>query len=232
LSRDRNAPFHLGERSAGEKNMSALESITDYPISDFVRLHSRPRASERLGTGHVKGTILAAHVQWVKENRSADEYIRFWDQLAREARVSIGMVLPVKWYDFGHLMAIDHAILNLFGGGSTSILRDLGRHSARVNLGGAYKAYIRPSIHDFFLSSARLHSQFQDFGVAAYAARNDSSGIMTHSRYDSFSPLYCASATGFYQEAIVLHGGANVTVTEAMCQCRGDRTCSFVMRWS
>lgn len=211
--------------------MSAIEPIIE-PISDFVRLHSRPRPSEFIGTGRVKGTILAAHVQWVKEHQSADEYIGFWDALPREARTAIGMVLPVKWYDFGHLMAIDHAILDLFGAGSMSILRELGRHSARVNLGGVYKAYTRPSIHDFFLSSARLHSQFQDFGISSYAARNDSSGIMTHSRYSSYSPLYCASAAGFYQEAIVLHGGVNVTVTEAMCQCRGDRTCSFVMRWS
>src|SRR5512140_1416272 len=118
--------------------MSAIEQS-----SDFLQFVARPRATAFLGTGRVKGTILSAHVQWVKENRSADEYIRFWDQLTREARTTIGMVLPVKWYEFGHLMAIDHAILSLFGGGSTSILRELGRHSARVNLGGAYKAYIR-----------------------------------------------------------------------------------------
>lgn len=190
------------------------------------------RTSEFLGTGRVKGTMLAAHVQWVKENRSTAEYVRFWDSLPREVRTAIGMVLPVKWYDFAHLMAIDRSIVDLFGSESKSLLRELGVHSARVNLGGAYKAFTRPGIHDFFTSSARLHSQFQDFGDAVYAARSDSSGAMTHRHYTSYSPLYCESAAGYYQEAVVLHGGNNVTVNEAECQCRGDGACVFVMRWS
>lgn len=192
---------------------------------------ARPRAEEFIGTGRVKGTIVAAHVHWVKQHRSADEYLRFWDAVARDTRTEIGMVLPVKWYDFAHLMAVDHSIADLFGDGSNSIVRDLGVHSARVNLGGAYKAFKRSSIHEFFAASVRLHSQFQDFGDVAYSARNETSGIIAHSKYTSYSPLFCASAIGFYEEAITLHGGSNVVVTEATCQCRGDRTCSFVMRW-
>ncbi len=189
------------------------------------------RTTEFLGTGHVKGTMLAAHVQWVKENRSALEYVRFWDSLPREVRTSIGMVLPVKWYDFAHLIAIDHSIVELFGSGSKTVLRDLGIYSARVNLGGTYKAYTRAGIQEFFTGAARLHSQFQDFGDAVYAARSATSGAMTHRNYSSYSPLYCESAAGYYQEAIVLHGGKDVAIYEAECQCRGDKGCVFVMRW-
>jgi hypothetical protein len=190
------------------------------------------RATEFISTGRVKGTMLSAHVQWVREHRSAAEYVRLWDSLPREVRMSIGMVLPVKWYEFAHLMALDHAIVDLFGSGSKSLLRDLGAYSARVNLTGAYKAYDRPGVHDFFASSARLHSQFQDFGDASYATRSANSGVMTHRNYSSYSPLYCESAAGYYQESVVLHGGKDVTVNEAECQCRGDGACVFVMRWS
>src|SRR5512140_1020462 len=161
--------------------MSAIEQS-----SDFLQFVARPRATAFLGTGRVKGTILAAHVQWVKENRSADEYVRFWDVLPRETRTAIGMVLPVKWYEFAHLVAMDHAIVDLFGNGSIGILREVGRHSARFNLGGAYKAYTRPSIHEFFASAARLHAQYQDFGTVSYSQRNGTSGIMTHSLYTSY----------------------------------------------
>jgi hypothetical protein len=190
------------------------------------------RASEFLGTGRVKGTMLAAHVKWVRDKSSATEYVDFWDLLPRDVRRSIGMVLPVKWYDFSNLMAIDHAIVEIFGSRSKSVLRELGAYSAQVNLEGAYKAFTRPGIHEFFTASARLHSQFQDFGDAAYAARGATSGAMTHRHYTSYSPLYCESAAGYYQEAVVLHGGNGVTVNEAECQCRGDGACVFVMRWS
>lgn len=193
---------------------------------------ARPAATEFLAGGRVKGTIVAAHVQWVKQNRTADEYIRFWEAIPRETRNAIGMVLPVKWYEFAHLIAIDHAIVDLFGHGSNSILREIGAQSARMNLSGAYKAFTRDSIHEFFANAARLHSQFQDFGVAMYSSKsNSTAGIMMITGYVSHSPLYCASAIGFYEEAIKIHGGQNVIVTEAQCQCRGDRACSFVMRW-
>lgn len=190
------------------------------------------RASEFLSTGKIKGTILAAHVQWVKENGTSAEYVRVWEKLPREARLAIGLVLPVKWYDFAHLIALDHAIADQFGGGSSAILRDLGAYSARVNLAGAYKAYNRSNVHDFFATAARLHPQFQDFGNVSYLVRSDNSGVMTHRNYVSYSPLYCESAAGYYQEAVKLHGGRAVSVTEPECQCRGDAACVFVMRWA
>ncbi len=188
-------------------------------------------ASEFIATGRIKGTILSAHVQWVRDNHPMADYTRFWESLPRQVRLAIGMVLPVKWYEFAHLMALDHAIVDCFGGGSTAVLRELGAYSARVNLGGAYKAYDRAGVHDFFATAARLHPQFMDFGSASYSPRGATSGTMTHRGYTSYSPLFCESAFGYYRESVVLHGGADVSVYEAECQCRGDAGCVFVMRW-
>lgn len=56
-------------------------------------------------------------------------------------------------------------------------------------------------------------------------------GRMIHSCYTSYSPLYCASAIGFYRECIHLHGGTKIEVWESACQCRGDASCTFDWTW-
>ena len=42
--------------------------------------------------------------------------------------------------------------------------------------------------------------------------------------YPVYSPIYCASAVGFYLESILRHGGTDPTVVETKCQTLGDQT--------
>ena len=127
------------------------------------------------------------------------------------------------------VVTLDRAMAQQFG---NSILKDLGRFSAKINLETTYRLYKREDIHEFFRRSAGLHSQFQDFGTVEYERSNDHGGRMIHGGYACFSPTYCSSAIGYYEEALRIHGGRNVIVTESSCQCAGDASCTFVLRWS
>ena len=67
--------------------------------------------------------------------------------------------------------------------------------------------------------------------IVEYEQTGSTSVKMKHSGYDWFSPLFCESALGSYSAAVALHGVVHPTVLETSCQCRGEQTCTFVIRW-
>lgn len=188
--------------------------------------------NERQAGGHVKGSMLRAHLDWVRDHTSREETIEFYAALPDGVRRQVSTVLAASWYEFTTLIEIDRAILTLFGNGDPRFLERLGAFSAEVNLAGVYRFFRRDGVHDFFRRSALLHDQFQDFGTAEYAEESGTSGTMRHREYPSFSPLFCASAIGYYRECVQLHGGRTVEVAETECQCAGDEACTFEIRWT
>lgn len=179
--------------------------------------------------GHIKGGMLRAHLDWVRRTHGDPAAAQLVRSLPADVAQEIHSVLPSTWCSFGSLVALDRAIAQQYG---HNVLKDLGRFSARINLDTTYRLYKRTDIHEFFKKSAALHSQFQDFGTAMYEQNGEHGGRMIHGGYPCFSPAFCASAIGYYEEALRIHNGRNVIVSESGCQCAGDASCTFVMRWS
>ncbi len=191
------------------------------------------RDLERLEGGRLKGGILRSHIRWIRDHRSPSEERQLWASLPPDIGTSLsGAVLVGEWYPFAWLVALDRAIAKQFGQGDPAFLRELGRYSARINVSTTYRAFDRKAAHDFFANSALLHRQFQDFGSARYERTGETSGRMIHEAYPCFSPVFCESAIGYYEECILTHGGQTPTVVETECQCAGGRTCSFQMQWA
>src|SRR5574340_749998 len=116
--------------------------------------------SEVLDGGKVKGGMLAAHVQWLTERMGKDAVGRLATLVSSETAALIPRsLLPISWYPFRTIIAVDRAIAQVVGGAPQEVAADLGRHSARVNLGGSYHHYTRPDPHAFFEAAARLHGQ-------------------------------------------------------------------------
>ncbi len=190
-----------------------------------------PLPGEHLAGGRVKGSMIRAHLDWVRDHAAREETIELFEALPGVVRQQVSTVLAASWYDFSTLIAVDRTILALFGNDDVRFLEQLGAWSARSNLAGVYKIFRREHLHDFFRRAAVLHRQFQDFGTAEYVELAPSAGVMHHRGYTSYSPLYCASAIGFYRECVTLHGGSEVEVTETECQCSGAAACTFAMAW-
>lgn len=188
---------------------------------------------EVLEDGRVKGGMVAAHMRWVADHSSPEEMQRFQAALPPAVRDAVNSeIVPTNWYDFRQLIAVDRAIVDVFAGGEAVKLRDLGAYSARLNLSSLFHGHDTPSsIHEFLEKGTHFHSDFQDFGDAQYVRTGQHSGRVIHSNYSSFSPLYCESALGYYREAITLHGGTDAQAIETECQCRGDKSCTFVVKW-
>jgi hypothetical protein len=172
--------------------------------------------------------MVRAHVDWVRDHRDRNEVIEFFESIPSTMRT----VLAASWYPFEHVVKLDRVIMNRFGHGEPVFLQELGAYSARQTLTGVHRSFQRSGVHELFHRSALLHDRFQDFGTAEYRGLAELEGQMIHRGYSSYSPLYCASAIGFYRECIRLHGGMNVHVWESRCQCRGDDACVFEFAWA
>ena len=60
----------------------------------------------------------------------------------------------------------------------------------------------------------------------------ENAGRITHRNYTSFSPTYCESACGYYEEVMKMHGAARHAVDHPKCLGRGAQECIFELRWS
>lgn len=186
-----------------------------------------PGVHEVLAGGRVLAAVAAAHLQWVRDYHGDDAVKElFWrldDDLARELAGDDG------WVSFESVVALDRAIEHKFGRGRRGFFRELGRYSAHLNL--PVSPLRGAAVHDFFHRSTLLHARFQDFGGASYEELDLTRGRMTLSGLRCFSPVWCASAIGYYEQALVIQNAIPVRVDEVSCCCRGDLECTFELEW-
>ncbi|HLG15584.1 MAG TPA: hypothetical protein VJH03_13950 [Blastocatellia bacterium] len=187
---------------------------------------------EKLGNkAAVKGTMLKAHLSWAREY-VGENLSSLRPHLDQESfTYVITPVLSMSWVPFHCLIKIDWAIANVIGGQPERVFRELGRRSASLNLGGIYKYFISDEPHRFF-DQMTVHNAFQNFGQPVYERVGERSGRVRLGQYSEYSPAFCISGAGFYEEALrIMKAPGPVAVTETSCQCAGDEVCCFDLKW-
>ena len=194
-------------------------------VAEIVRA-----AAEQTEGGRVHSSVAAAHIQWVR-NYHGDAAVR---ELFRMLDADVARELGSEggWMSFASLVALDQTIERKFGRGRGGFLRELGRYSAHLNLRAARVHLRGAAVHDFFHSSALLHARFQDFGTVLYEELGLTHGRMSHVDASCFSPVWCASTIGYYEQALVMQDAVPVRVEEVACRCNGDATCVFELQWA
>jgi uncharacterized protein (TIGR02265 family) len=187
---------------------------------------------ERLtGKALIKGTMLQAHLGWAQ--KQLGDVSRLRAQVRSECAEHVNAItLATTWVPFRCLIDIDRAIAAAVGGSSDGVFRDLGAHSATMNLGGVYKSFISSEPHRVFTQMGQLHRHFQDFGEWRYEQAGNASGRITLRDYIEYSPVYCTSALGYFEAALkMMHAPGPIIVREKACQCAGDLQCEFELMW-
>jgi len=140
---------------------------------------------------------------------------------------------PEAWYPFASIVVLDRAIAARFADSvdETALYEDLGRFSARLNLSMRFAQWPAEDHHRFFDETTRFHHELQDFGHARYRRRGATNGVMTLSEYRCFSRVYCASAAGWYEQCLVLHGAIRPAGRRGALPCFGDDACVFALKW-
>lgn len=188
---------------------------------------------EKLGDkAAVKATMLLAHLEWAKTHLP-DLAKALEPHLEGECAVFVNApVLATAWVPLRCLVAIDRAIARVSGAPADQTYRDLGRHSATLNLSGVYRSYVAGEPHAFFEKVSQLHGRFQNFGRARYERLGERSGRTTLEGYDEYSPVFCAGSLGYCEEALrLMFVPGPIQVVEASCQCAGDPACVFQLSW-
>ena len=187
--------------------------------------------SESLAGGRVKGVMVRAHLQFVRDRLGEAALASTMTALPPAAVAEVQGILASVWCSFESLIVLDRTIARVARRDERELMHDLGRHSAQINLSTVYSAFHRDDIHDFFRNSARLHRQFQDFGDCKYEPLGKTQGRISVSNAVCYSPVYCESEAGYLEQVIATHNGTAASVTESACQCAGDDRCTFELRW-
>jgi hypothetical protein len=176
--------------------------------------------------------MLRAHLAWAAARPGGDAAAAVSGLDAECRRLAGGEFLDTDWVPFHRLVQIDRALAAAAAMPPEQVFRELGGHSATLNLAGAYKSFVAEEPHRFFEKAARLNDRFQNFGRCAYEMRGERHGRMRHEGYEEYSPVYCASALGYYEGALkLMNVPGPVHVFEISCQCAGDPACVFDLSW-
>ena len=186
---------------------------------------------ESLAGGRVKGAMVRAHLQFVRDQLGEPALALTLKALPPAVASEVQGILASTWCAFESVVVLDRTIARVAGRDERELMRELGRYSAHINLSTIYRAFHRDDIHEFFRNSATLHRQFQDFGDCEYENVGDGHGRISVRNAVCFSPAYCSSEAGYLEQVIATHGGTSASVTESACQCANDDRCTFELRW-
>ena len=178
----------------------------------------------------VKGVIFAGRKQFLTDFAGEETVKTVAAKLSPRTAGYLRAPMASAWCEFASLIELDRAIYDSFHHKQPNILALAGAASAEYGIGRVYKALDSAELVKFLENEAMFHSQFQKFGNVQFE-QTTRGGRMIYSNYPVYSPVYCASAVGFFIEAILRHGGEEPAVLETRCQCHGQPSCTFDLAW-
>lgn|ERR1041385_3735014 len=133
------------------------------------------RPQEVLAGSRINGTMIKAHIKWVRDYRGDAAVAKLLAELPVEDGMEVSAARASSWVSFESLIVLDRAIERLFGRGVRLFQRELGRYSAHLNLAKSVGPFQAGELHRFLRCSAVLHTRFQDFGMVSYKQTRGSS---------------------------------------------------------
>jgi len=178
----------------------------------------------------VKGVMFGGRKQFLVEQLGEEGFRQFLEKLTQRTRGYVKTPLASGWCEFESLIELDRAIHHELKAKYPNVLALIGASSAEVGIGRVYRSLDSEELVKFLETNALFHNQYQKFGGVKFE-KTPNGARMIYSNYPCYSPIYCASAIGFFQESILRHGAADPNVVETKCQCLGDKSCTFEMTW-
>jgi predicted hydrocarbon binding protein len=178
----------------------------------------------------VKGVMFGGRKQFLVDTLGEQAFAEFIEKLSPRTRGYVKTPLASSWVEFESLVELDRAIYETLKTKHPNVLALIGAASAELGIGRVYRSLDSEQLEQFFESNALFHNQYQKFGNVKFE-KTPNGGRMIYANYPVYSPIFCASAIGFFLESILRHGGTEPNVVETKCQCLGDKTCTYEMTW-
>jgi predicted hydrocarbon binding protein len=178
----------------------------------------------------VKGVMFGGRKQFLVDTAGEEGFQALLEKLTPRTRGYVKTPLASSWCEFESLVELDKTIHQELKGKYPNVLALIGAASAELGIGRIYRSLDSEGLVQFLENNALFHDQYQKFGAVRFE-KTANGGRMIYSNYPCYSPVFCASAFGYFLESILRHGGTEPTVAETKCQCHGDKTCTFEMTW-
>ena len=178
----------------------------------------------------VKGVMFGGRRQFLLDVLGQEGFTAFMEKLTPRTRGYVRTPLASSWCEFESLIELDRAIHNELKAKYPNVLALIGAASAELGIGRIYKSLDSAELAQFLENNAMFHDQYQKFGTVRFE-KTTNGARMIYANYPCYSPVFCASAVGYFTESILRHGGSDPKVVETKCQCHGDKTCTFEMSW-
>ncbi|MCU1348466.1 MAG: hypothetical protein JWO56_1496 [Acidobacteria bacterium] len=178
----------------------------------------------------VKGVMFGGRKQFLVDTAGDEAFKAVLAKLSPRSQQYLRTPLASTWCEFESLIEVDRAIYNTLKTAYPNILALIGAASAELGIGKVYKMLDTAELAKFLENNAMFHNQFQKFGHVKFE-KTPNGGKMIYTDYPVYSPIFCASAIGFFMESIYRHGATEPTVIEPKCQTLGDPSCTYEMTW-
>ncbi|HEX7153079.1 MAG TPA: hypothetical protein VF618_16450 [Thermoanaerobaculia bacterium] len=178
----------------------------------------------------VKGVMFGGRKAFLLQNLGETGFNQFLEKLSPRTRGYVRTPLASSWCEFESLVELDRAIYDTLKAKHPNVLALMGAASAELGIGRVYKSLDSEELLAFLENNALFHNQYQKFGNVRFE-KTPNGARMVYANYPCYSPVFCASAIGFFMESILRHGGQDPQVSETRCQCHGDATCTYEMTW-
>ncbi|MEA2237414.1 MAG: hypothetical protein QOC81_2138 [Thermoanaerobaculia bacterium] len=178
----------------------------------------------------VKGVMFGGRKQFLADTAGEEGLAAILAKISPKTAGYVKTPLASSWCEFASLIELDRAIYETMKPKYPNVLALIGAASAELGIGRVYKSLDSTELVKFLENQAMFHSQFQKFGNVRFE-KTANGGRMICSDYSVYSPIYCASAAGFYLESILRHGGTEPSVVETKCTTLGDANCTYEMTW-
>jgi hypothetical protein len=178
----------------------------------------------------VKGVMFGGRKQFLIDAAGEQGFYNLIAHLSPRTMTYARTPLASSWCEFESLIELDRTIYNTLKAQYPNVLALIGAASAELGIGRVYKSLDSAELLKFLENNALFHSQYQKFGNSHFE-KTTNGGKMVYTDYPCYSPIFCASAHGYFIESILRHGGTEPTVNETKCQTLGDSSCTFEMTW-
>jgi hypothetical protein len=178
----------------------------------------------------VKGVMFGGRKQFLSETVGDEGFYAILAKLSPRTMQYARTPLASSWCEFESLVELDRTIYDSMKATHPNVLALIGAASAELGIGKVYKSLDSNELLKFLENNALFHSQYQKYGRVRFE-KTGGGAKMIYTDYPVYSPIFCASAVGFFMESIFRHGATDPTVTESKCHCHGDASCTFEMSW-
>jgi predicted hydrocarbon binding protein len=179
----------------------------------------------------VKGVMFGGRKQFLIDQFGEKGFYDVLSRLSPATMTYARTPLASSWCEFASLVEYDRTIHEQFSGQYPNVLELVGAASAELGIGKVYRSLDAEELLTFLAGIARVHQQYQKYGRVEFKAADEHHAKMSYFDYPCYSPIFCASANGFFLEAILRHGGTDPEVVQTKCHCRGDGVCVYEMSW-